>query len=112
MPDIDPSLIGKIFSSLDYGQIIGTPLQAAIQAQVSASKATADFIMTLGFSGKEGEEKQVINTQFKHSIIAADGSKQEEVFEIPFICMTQIPNILISQRNDYIGCRNLPNLPP
>jgi len=36
-------------SSLPFGMLIGAPLNAAIEAQTQAAKATIDFILTVGF---------------------------------------------------------------
>src|SRR5258706_9867258 len=36
-------------SSLPFGMLIGAPLNAAIEAQTQAAKATIDFIMQVGF---------------------------------------------------------------
>ena len=87
MADIDPSLIGKVFHSIDYADVIGTPLQAAIDTQIKSSNATAEFVMKLGFStNPDTGEKSVINAQFKHG---------DDVYEMPFITMIPIPNVQI-----------------
>jgi len=39
----------ETISSLPFGMLIGAPLNAAIDAQAQAAKATIDFIMTVGF---------------------------------------------------------------
>ena len=42
---IDNSLIGSVINALPMDRMIAGPLQAMVQAQVTASKSYADFLM-------------------------------------------------------------------
>ena len=42
---IDSSLIGSVINALPMDRMIAGPLQAMVQAQVTASKSYADFLM-------------------------------------------------------------------
>jgi hypothetical protein len=46
------SYTSRMLSSLPFGNIIGGPLKAAIEAQGMAAHATVDFIQTVGFNPK------------------------------------------------------------
>ncbi|MEZ5046693.1 MAG: DUF2589 domain-containing protein [Chitinophagaceae bacterium] len=53
---------GTELSSLDFGNLIGGPLNATIDAQASAARSTADFIKTVGFD----ENNEPIYVEFKY----------------------------------------------
>lgn len=44
---VDPNFIGSVVNALPIDKMVAAPLMAAIQAQVAASKAFADFFMTV-----------------------------------------------------------------
>ena len=44
---LDPSFIGSVLNALPLDQMISTPLQAMISAQIQASKAYADFLLSV-----------------------------------------------------------------
>ncbi|WP_428656799.1 DUF2589 domain-containing protein [Runella sp.] len=52
---------GAELGSLDFRNMIGGPLQAAIDAQVASSIASVDFIKKVGFN----EDGTIVNVQFK-----------------------------------------------
>jgi hypothetical protein len=50
----------RMLSSLPFGNIIGGPLKAAIEAQGMAAHATVDFIQTVGFNPKPRPKNPLI----------------------------------------------------
>lgn len=94
MADIDSELIGKIFHSVPYSEIIGAPLKAAMDAQIKQSRETADFILKVGFNDDDGVKKAV-NVAFEHKVTRSDGTEETEVVSMPLICMIPIPNMAI-----------------
>lgn len=53
---------GTELSSLDFGNMIGGPLCAVIEAQSRAARSTADFIKTVGFD----KENKPVYVEFKY----------------------------------------------
>lgn len=53
---------GTELSSLNFGNMIGGPLCAVIEAQTMAARATADFIKTVGFD----KENKPVYVEFKY----------------------------------------------
>ncbi len=47
------SYVTKILTQLPFGNIIGGPMKAAIEAQALAAKSTIDFIQTVGFKKQD-----------------------------------------------------------
>lgn len=53
---------GTELASLDFGNLIGGPLDAVIKAQANAAKSTADFIKSVGFD----EDQKPVYVAFKY----------------------------------------------
>ena len=53
---------GTELSSLNFGNMIGGPLCAVIEAQTMAARATADFIKTVGFD----KDNKPVYVEFKY----------------------------------------------
>jgi hypothetical protein len=88
------------FGGLPMDQLIGAPLTAACDAQVTLAKATSDFIQTVGF-----EDKKVRMVEFAFSkpeqVQAADGtvsqvSKDYKV-NVPFISIVSVPTLQVTE---------------
>ncbi len=96
MADIDPGFPGQVLSAIPYADCIGLPINALIEAATKSSRATADFIMQIGFStNAETGVKEVVSTVFKHTLQNPDGTESVETFELPMICSVPIPNFQI-----------------
>lgn len=52
------SMIGNEFSGLPMDQLIGAPLKAACDAQISLARASADFINMIGFTPELGTDNK------------------------------------------------------
>jgi len=75
--------------AIDFENLIGGPMQAAVKAQNSASLSTVDFINKVGFEGT-GPEKTLRMVDFSYK-------KDEEVIkiEVPFISILNVPSLRI-----------------
>ena len=74
MADIDSDLIGKVFQSVPYSEILGAPIKAAMDAAIKQSREVADFILKIGFeTDKESGIKKAVNVSFEHSTTRSDG---------------------------------------
>ncbi|WP_438464166.1 DUF2589 domain-containing protein [Marinomonas sp. PE14-40] len=88
------------FGGLPLDQLIGGPLAAACDAQMSLAKATSDFIETVGF-----EDGKVRYFNFKFDKYEQedqeDGSlknvKREYDLQIPFISIVSVPTLQVTE---------------
>lgn len=64
--DTTPSEVATTaLSALPFGNIIGGPLKACIEAQTLATQSTLNFINEVGLTEKDGE-KQIVNVTFEY----------------------------------------------
>ncbi len=95
------------FGGLPMDQLIGGPLSAACDAQVSLAKATSDFIETVGFVPDPDREgiKKVRYVDFTYDKYEdenqPDGSvkrlKREYNISIPFIAIVSVPTLQVTE---------------
>jgi len=77
-------------NNLPFDNIIGGPLNAAINAQAQAAETTVDFIQRVGMREVNGE-KEAINVQFVYE----DSSGQARRITVPILAIVPIPFIVI-----------------
>jgi hypothetical protein len=65
------------------------PLKAVIDAQVSASLATVQFIKNVGFDS----DNKVITTDFKYTTVDVNGTTQARTLTVPFLSLLPVPNM-------------------
>ncbi len=82
---------GRELATLDFGNLIGGPLNAVVEAQAKSAITTANFIKEVAFD-KEGK---VVNVDFKYSRKNDDGKDQEFTLTVPFLTMIPIPYISV-----------------
>ncbi len=97
------SEIASQFTGLPMADLIGGPLQAACEAQVSLANATADFIQRVGFS-QDGKTARMVDFSFKRPGESATQSatsvsyRQEEVkMSVPFLTVVNTPALSIKK---------------
>lgn len=81
-------------NNLPFDNIIGGPLNAAINAQAQAAETTVDFIQRVGMREINGE-KEAINVQFVYE----DSSGQSRRITVPILAIVPIPFITIDNVN-------------
>lgn len=94
---IDNSLIGSVINALPLDRMISGPLQAMIQAQVTASKSYADFL--LGVCIKDGKAVS-IQFDYDESITDEQGvykGTMSRKMQIPLLAAIAHPNIVIEE---------------
>ena len=99
MATIDNSLIGSVMNALPLDRMISGPLQAMIQAQVSASKSYADFLM--GVCVQDGKAV-AIQFDYEETLTDEQGVYQGTVakkMQIPLLAAVTHPNIAIEEGN-------------
>ncbi|MBB1268163.1 DUF2589 domain-containing protein [Shewanella sp. SR44-3] len=94
------------FGGLPMDQLIGGPLAAACDAQISLAKATSDFIESVGFVTDPTSKLQKVRyVDFKYDKYEedpqADGSikrvKREYSINVPFIAIVSVPTLQVTE---------------
>lgn len=92
---IDNSLIGSVINALPMDRMIAGPLQAMVQAQVTASKSYADFLMQVCV-----QDGKAVGIQFDYdeTIVDEQGQPQgvvKKTLQVPLMAAITHPNIAI-----------------
>ncbi len=111
----------NVIASQPFGQIIGAPLRAAVEAQALAAKTTVDFIEAVGFKKKEVKKKknddfgfedeedtdedtevgEVRNIVFSY-VREGDGEDEKCILTVPILAIVPIPYLRIERMSlDY-----------
>ncbi|MDP2575289.1 DUF2589 domain-containing protein [Vibrio penaeicida] len=93
------------FGGLPMDQLIGGPLSAACDAQITLAKATSDFIENVGFEEDANGNTSVRMVPFSfekpEQIKQADGSVAIESTKykvsVPFISIVSVPTLQVSE---------------
>lgn len=84
------STLGQEFQGLPMADLIGSPLNAACEANIKLAKATTDFITTVGFD----QDGKIRNAQFSYNL--NDGTKVNRVnIDVPVLSIVQIPSLKV-----------------
>lgn len=99
-PPVVAALLSEL-NNIDFSNMIGGPLQAAVDAQVASSLATVNFINTVGFkapaSGSSGAP-ELIMVDFSHTRNTGTDAAPimtPVVLKVPLLAMLQIPSLRI-----------------
>ncbi|MBF8636416.1 DUF2589 domain-containing protein [Pseudomonas putida] len=92
---IDNSLIGSVINALPMDRMIAGPLQAMVQAQVTASKSYADFLMQVCV---QDGKAVAIQFDYDETIVDEQGQPQgvvKKTLQVPLMAAITHPNIAI-----------------
>lgn len=97
------SEMGNEFSGLPIGELIGSPLTAACDAQVKLAMATANFITTVGFHPETKQTRQVDFSFWRPARGgggSGDGAAGEAMVEkvtlsVPFLAIVNVPALKV-----------------
>ncbi|MGH8065950.1 MAG: DUF2589 domain-containing protein [Candidatus Entotheonellia bacterium] len=95
-----PSPFGAELASLDFSQLIGGPMQAAIKAQAASANTTLEFIENFAVDGSGGQAKlRTVDFTYKDYTKKDDGSVEEaeRKLTVPMISLVPIPFLRIEQ---------------
>jgi hypothetical protein len=96
--EVSTDLVSEL-NNIDFKKMIGGPLQAAVDAQVTSSIATINFIKEVGFVENAAGQSELVMVDFSHKRhgIKADGTADDsDVFiKVPLLAMVQIPSLRI-----------------
>ena len=96
---IDNSLIGSVINALPMDRMIAGPLQAMVQAQVTASKSYADFLMQVCV---QDGKAVAIQFDYDETIIDEQGEYKgvvSKTMKVPLLAAITHPNISIDEGN-------------
>jgi hypothetical protein len=95
------------FKGLPMGDLIGSPLSAACEAQVKLAQATADFIKVIGFLPPPANDPTGVGAtrtatfRFKRPVddpTNAGGIAEEDVeLEVPLLAIVKVPNLSVTR---------------
>jgi len=94
---IDNSLIGSVINALPMDRMIAGPLQAMVQAQITASKSYADFLMQVCV---QDGKAVAIQFDYDETIVDEQGAYQgvvSKTMKVPLLAAITHPNIAIEQ---------------
>lgn len=88
-------------NSVDYGHVIGAPLNAAVDAHNDAAMKVAEFIQEVGFESQgilEAETVRMVNFTYDREVTEGDGSTTTRTFtfRVPFILLLNLPYFEVS----------------
>ena len=94
---MDPNFIGSVLNALPLDKMIGGPLQAMITAQVQASKAYADFLLSVCI-----QDGKAVAVQFDYdeTIVDSEGNSKgilQKTMRIPLMAAVVHPIICIEE---------------
>lgn len=99
--------IGQELSSIDFGAMIGGPLNAVIRAQANAAQTSVDFIKSVGFNAADAQTNpgQPTMVAFKYTkpVETTDAQGNTSVsnktfqLDVPILTMLPIPFIRVEE---------------
>jgi len=95
-------------ASIPFGALIGGPLSAAVEAQATSAKTTADFIKEVGFlpggsdpfdldAAADGNAGAIRNVTFTYKVTDVSGDEQNATLTVPILTIIPIPFLRIDE---------------
>ncbi|HKP74546.1 MAG TPA: DUF2589 domain-containing protein [Longimicrobiaceae bacterium] len=84
----------NLLNGIDYGAVIGAPLQAAITAQAMAARSTWEFIQQVGLKTDDRGNKEAVNVSFTYM----SGGNMVRLI-VPILTIVPIPAIEVTDIN-------------
>ncbi len=84
---------GAELAGLDFGNLIGGPLRAAVEAQASAAFSTINFINQVAYDAQDPSKLKV----FEMTYTKVGQTSNEVTLTVPFISTVPIPYIRIEE---------------
>lgn len=92
--------LGQEFQGLPMKDLIGTPLNAACEANLNFAKASSDFIKTIGFE-EDGKTVRTAGFSFNRPVVTYDKDGKENItqekvdIDVPLLSIVQIPSLKV-----------------
>jgi hypothetical protein len=91
---------GNELATIDFGQVLGGPLVAAVNAEAQASMVTLQFVEAVGFtkpqSGDGNQARQVQTVDFTYGS-EREGTDTTNSLTVPLLSILPIPSMRVSQ---------------
>lgn len=87
--------IAQQFSALPMATLIGSPLQAACDAQLQLAQATAGFINTVGLHEVSDGVTEARTVEFKYNQMQDDGTTRKMSINVPLLSIIKVPSLSI-----------------
>ncbi|MEY4581901.1 MAG: hypothetical protein RL701_6604 [Pseudomonadota bacterium] len=114
------SYVTRTLTQLPFGNIIGAPMRAAIEAQALAARSTLEFIQAVGFKKQDTDDslfptpnnnaipdanfEEVRSVTFTYAQQNANGTNQQVTLTVPLLTIIPIPFLRISEMTiDFIA---------
>lgn len=87
--------------NIPFGNLIGGPMVAAIQAQSMAAMTTVEFIEKIGFDqpSSAGAARPVKNVTFSYNKTDDSGAEKTFQLTVPILAIVPIPHLRIEELN-------------
>ena len=96
-----------INTPIDFGEMIGAPLNAIIQGETIAAQASADFIQSVGFVPKGDAdsfgEMRMITFQFERASESQQGKTETAIMRVPLLSLIPIPLLQVKNATIEFG---------
>ncbi|MGE5049845.1 MAG: DUF2589 domain-containing protein [Deltaproteobacteria bacterium] len=92
---MDPNFIGSVVNAVPIDKMVAAPLMASVQAQIAASKAFADFLLTVCI--KDGKANQV-QFDYEETVVDPEGNikgAEKKTIRAPLLAVLPLPNMAI-----------------
>lgn len=107
--------VTRALTQLPFGNIIGAPMKAAIEAQALAARSTIEFIQTVGFVNQDDDALfpaidqttgktavgsdfgEVRTVTFKYQQQSVNGTETEATLTVPLLTIVPIPFLRIDE---------------
>lgn len=88
-------------ANIPFGNLIGGPMTAAVQAQAQAAMTTVDFIEKVGFDppSTSGGTPAVRNVSFQYHKTDETGADKTFALTVPILAIVPIPHLRIEELN-------------
>lgn len=84
-------------SSMDFSNLIGGPMKAAVEAQNMASLAQIHFIQEVGMTKGQNEEMELSTVEFVYSTKQGENNPVIHTISVPVLTMLNVPSLRIDE---------------
>jgi Protein of unknown function (DUF2589) len=96
-----------INTPIDFGEMIGAPLNAIIQGETIAAQASADFIQTVGFVPDGVTDSfgslRMISFEFERKSESTQGATETAIMRVPLLSLIPIPLLQVKNATIEFG---------
>lgn len=88
----------QALNSIPFGNLIGGPLTATVQAQAQAAMTCIEFIEHIGFDAPDANNHRPVKTvEFKYTKTDINGEEKNFVLSVPILAVVPIPYLRVDE---------------